>query len=297
MKDIALRTSVGGNGAVGSALCAGTEGGAVMGAAAVFRAFCVIALLFVMIAGCGGAGSVDTAVPPELRKQVAKLRLGSPGQKVSAARELGKMGEKAGPSVPYLLELIDSPEHYETLWDKILNALVIFHVSRTGVKDEAQKALVTIGKPSVRPLSGVLVSHPRPRLRYNAAIVLGKIKDLQSVDALVAALMKDTDFEVRMWSADALGKFSEKWSADALGSAVPALMEALGDKDPNVRQKAAYALGSMKAAKAVPALIQALRTYGKDSDAGLALFMITGQRFQDDPQKWQEWWKENKPRE
>lgn len=265
--------------------------------AGIFKICCIIALVFMMIAGCDSPGTGDTTVPPELRKQAAKLRSGSPGQKVRAARELGKMGAKAGPSVPYLVELIDSPEYYETLWDKIFNSLIIFHVSRTNIKDEAQNALIMIGKPSVRPLSKALVDHPRSRLRYNAAIVLGKIKDLQAVDPLVAALRRDTDYAVRMWSAEALGKFSEKWSFDALGNAVPALMEALNDNDANVRQKAAYALGTMKAVKAVPVLIETLRTYGKNSDAGLALFMITGQRLGDDPQKWQEWWKESKPHE
>ena len=167
--------------------------------------------------------------------------------------------------------------------------------SRVNVKDESQKALVMIGAPAVGPLSKALLDHPRPCLRCNAAIVLGRIKDARSVDPLVSALTKDTDYEVRMWSAEALGKLSEKWSVDALGGAVPALIEALKDKDPNVRQKAAYALGTMKAAKAIPALIGALQTHGKDSDAGLALFMITGQRLGDDPQKWQQWWEQNGP--
>lgn len=71
------------------------------------------------------------------------------------------------------------------------------------------------------------------------------------------------------------------------------MIEALKDRDSNVRQKAAYALGTMKAVKAIPALIEALQAYGKNSDAGLALFMITGQRLGDDPQKWQQWWKES----
>lgn len=73
----------------------------------------------------------------------------------------------------------------------------------------------------------------------------------------------------------------------------PALIEALKDRDSNVRQKAAYALGTMKAAKAIPALMEALQIHRKESDVGLTLFMITGQRLGDDPQKWQQWWKEN----
>lgn len=262
---------------------------------AFYAIWCVIAFSFVVFAGCDKPDTGDMSVPQELREQVTKLRSGSPRQKINAAGELGRMGEKAAPSVPYLVELIDSPESYETLWNKLCNSLLLFSNSRINVKDESQKALIMIGRPAVGPLSTALLNHPRSRLRYNAALVLGRIKDARSVGPLVSALTRDEDYEVRMWSADALGKLSEKWSVDALGNAVPALIEALKDKDPNVRQKAAYALGTMKAAEAVPALIEALQAYGKDSDAGLALFMITGQRLGDYPQKWQEWWKENKP--
>jgi hypothetical protein len=113
---------------------------------------------------------------------------------------------------------------------------------------------------------------------------------MESVDSLITALLTDADYEVRLWSADALGKLSERWSNDLLSSAVQALMKALRDEDSNVRQKAAFTLGEMKAMQAVPALIEALQTYGKDSDAGIALYKITRQRLGDDPQKWQEWW-------
>lgn len=254
---------------------------------------CVIAFLFIVLAGCDSPNQSDVTVPSGVRKQVAKLRSGSARQKINAARELGRMGEKAAPSAVYLVELIDSPESYETLWNKLCNSLILFSNSRVNVKDESQKALVMIGTPAVGPLSKALLDHPRSPLRYNAAIVLGRIKDVRSVDPLISALTRDTDYEVRMWAADALGKLSEKWSVDTLAGAVPALIEALKDKDPNVRQKAAYALGTMKAVKAIPALIEALQAYGKNSDAGLALFMITGQRLGDDPQKWQQWWKES----
>ena len=238
----------------------------------------------------------DGAVAADVMRQIAKLQSGSPKQIIDASQELAEMGPKAAPSVPYLIELIDSNEKYESLWEKIWNSVAILNSSCRYVNYESQHALIRIGKPAVEPLSAALLKHPRSRVRGNAAIVLGNIKDLWSVGPLIESLRTDDSYEVRMWSADALGKMSEMWSIDSLKNAVQALIEGLIDRDPNVRQKAAYSLGKMKTMEAVPALIEALQSYGRDSDAGLALFMITHQRLGDDPQKWREWWHKNKPR-
>jgi HEAT repeat protein len=243
-----------------------------------------------------GARAQDTAVAADVRRQIVKLQSGSPKQKIDATQKLAEMGPKAAPSVPYLIELIDSNEKHETLWDRLWNTVSVLGTSGRYVMRESQLALAKISRPAVEPLSAALLRHPRPRVRGNAAIVLGNIKDLQSVGPLIESLRTDKTYEVRMWSAEALSKMAEMWSIDSLGNAVQALIEALRDRDPNVRQKAAYALGKMKTMEAVPALIEALQTYGRDSDAGLALFMITDQRLGDDPQKWREWWYKNEQR-
>jgi HEAT repeat protein len=89
-------------------------------------------------------------------------------------------------------------------------------------------------KLSLQPL---LVAHPRVQVRSNAALVLGAIKDFRSVEPISTALRNDPAHEVRTWSAEALGLLSERWSAQALEHAVTALIAALQDSDPNVRQK------------------------------------------------------------
>jgi HEAT repeat protein len=253
------------------------------------------AMLFVVvsISMAAEAQPRDTSVAGNVKRQIAKLESGTPRQKVDAARSLGEMGPKAAAAVPYLIELIDSNEKYETLWDRFWNAASPLGTSGTYVMFETQKALVAIGQPAVEPLSTALLRHPRSRVRGNAAIVLGNIKDIRSMQPLIDALRTDKEYEVRMWSAEALGKLAEKWSIHSLGDAVQALIGALQYEDPNVRQKASYALGKMKTMEAVPALIEELQVYGKNSDAGLALFMITGQRFGDDPDRWLEWWHKN----
>lgn len=242
---------------------------------------------------CTESCAQNMAVSSPVKKEIVKLQFGSPRQKIDAARKLGSMGAEATPAVPYIIELLDSSEIYESLFDKLWNSTTILSNSGKRVNYESEQALIRIGRPAVKQLSNALLKHPRNRVRATAAIVLGNIKDLQSVDPLIAGLRTDAYYEVRMWSAEALGKMAEKWSIDVLGNAVAALMEALRDQDLNVRQKAAYALGKMKAMKVVPALIEALRTDGKNGDAGLALFMITGQRFGDDPQRWLEWWNQH----
>ena len=249
-----------------------------------------IFFLAVTILVTADIGARDAA---DIGRQITRLQSGTPKQKIDATRTLGQMGRNALPAVPYLIELIDSSEKCETLLDKLWNSINPLGTSGTYVQYEAQKALPKIGRPAVEQLSAALLKHPRARVRSNTAIVLGNIKDFQSIEPLIESLNTDRDYEVRMWSADALGRMAETWSIDSLGNAVHGLMTALRDKDPNVRRKAAYSLGKLKAIEAVPSLIEVLQVYGKDSDAGLALFMITGQRLGDDPQKWQEWWHKN----
>ena len=251
---------------------------------------------FITTSNAADARARDTSAATDVKRQIEKLQSGSPKQKIDAAEKLAEIGPKAAPSVPYLIELIDSNEKHETLWDRLWNTASVLGSSGRYVIRESQLALVRIGRSAVGPLSAALLNHPRPRVRANAAIVLGNIKDMQSVGPLIESLRTDKTYEVRMWSAEALGKLAEMWSINSLGNVVQALIEALRDMDPNVRQKAAYALGKMETMEAVPALIEALQTYGRDSDAGLALFMITDQRLGDDPRKWREWWYKNEKR-
>lgn len=238
------------------------------------------------------ARAEDTAASAATRKLIAMLQTGTPKQKIKAANTLGAMGPKAAPAVPYLVELIDSSEKHETLTDKLFNSASPLGGAGRYVMFQSQEALVRIDGPAVEPLCAALLRHSRSRVRWNAAIVLGKIKDMRSVTPLIASLATDKDYQVRMWSAEALGKMTETWSVNSLGNAVQALMEALKDRDSNVRQKAAWSLGEMKATEAVPALIDTLEKDGKNSNAGVALFMITGQRLGNDPRKWRDWWGE-----
>jgi hypothetical protein len=76
-----------------------------------------------------------------------------------------------------------------------------------------------------------------------------------AVPALIQAL-GDSDWDVRRAAAEALGKLGDP-------QAVPALIQALGDSDWDVRRAAAEALGELGDPQAVPALIQALGMIGR----------------------------------
>jgi HEAT repeat protein len=85
---------------------------------------------------------------------------------------------------------------------------------------------------------------------------LGKIGDPQAVPALMEAL-KDRDERCAPGGGGALGKIGDP-------QAVPALMEALKDRDENVRRAAAEALGKIGDRQAVPALLEALKDRNED---------------------------------
>ena len=95
---------------------------------------------------------------------------------------------------------------------------------------------------AVRPKEAVAPSG------YEAIIEAGLKKDKSALSRLTEDL-KSQDPELRYWAADSLGKIGDP-------GAVPALICALGDPFDAVRMSACVALGDLKAAEAVPALIE-----------------------------------------
>jgi HEAT repeat protein len=111
------------------------------------------------------------------------------------------------------------------------------------------------GKPAVEPLIGMLKFHSDDleldsiRLRLESATALGKLGDLSAGQALINAL-RDTSPQVRERAALALQK---------LGPAVAdQLIKVLMDENLNVRVNAAMILGEIRDAGSVEPLIQAL---------------------------------------
>ena len=74
------------------------------------------------------------------------------------------------------------------------------------------------------------------------------------------------------------------------------LIATLKDEEWLVRRYAARSLGELRATRAIKPLINALDDEGfrATAAAAKALRKITGQDLGLDPEKWREWWEENK---
>jgi HEAT repeat protein len=99
--------------------------------------------------------------------------------------------------------------------------------------------------------------------------------------------LKDRDPQVFEAVAFALGSFKEP-------RAVAPLIEALSDEEPKNRMSAISALAQIGDKKAVASVMPLLDDKDKDVRrfAVSALEKLTGQHFGDDPAKWRAWWEE-----
>lgn len=119
----------------------------------------------------------------------------------------------------------------------------------TSPGEQAAAALASIGSRAFQPVLAAITSDAWIA-RRNAAWTLGAIDDPRAVPALSNAL-KDREPQVRRESAWALGAIDSR-------EAVPALIAALKDSDAEVRSQAAWALGAIDDSRAVESLVAAL---------------------------------------
>jgi len=91
-----------------------------------------------------------------------------------------------------------------------------------------------------------------PAIRMDAAKTLGEAKDPVAISALITALKKDRDGDVRAAAEDALVNIG----SPALNSLTPLLK----DQSWRVRRRAVRTIGRIKDAAAIDSLIQAIRT-------------------------------------
>jgi len=86
-------------------------------------------------------------VPPEAAEKIERLGCRNADVKAFVCRQLGEMGEKAFPAIPYLVKLLG--DRSSTIWG--------FDFAGTEVEQtcpgwEAAEALVKIGSQAVQPL-------------------------------------------------------------------------------------------------------------------------------------------------
>lgn len=163
-----------------------------------------------------------------------------------------------------------------------VNAVIRVLDSNSHARDEAAEVLKQIGKSAVDPLIKVLGNGYSDDSREVAAETLGNIGDARAVEPLIKAL-GDKRGQVCRAAAEALVKIGKPAIESlvktcAKGSSrgdsyypalwilsrikdpqgIDALIKALDDENPNIRQMVAEALGEMRDAKAVQPLIKAL---------------------------------------
>ena len=190
--------------------------------------------------------------------------LESPVEDIVSRRQavvaLGKIGGEQ--SIPPLIRALDSRDRmipYAALsalgriglpaFSHLLNFLKETDDERL-VEWMANSALFKIGETAVKTLTEALQTAPEPRMRRNAAIVLGILRKASAVQPLLEAL-QDEHAEVRARSACALGEIGDP-------SAVEPLTEKLRDVNDEVRIFSARALGEIGDERASHALIEAM---------------------------------------
>ncbi len=181
-------------------------------------------------------GDIPSDLPADIRELLEQTWSSDPEEREEAAAELGRMGRRAAPAVPFLLRLILVPDER---------------------CPEAWGALDDIDQPVVDPLVATL-QNPDARIRERAASALESFADRRAVEPVIAALKKETDLAVRLWLLQVLQEHPDARSVDVLTAH-------LNDDAPEARGDAATALariGDPRGVKQVLALL-------KDENAGV----------------------------
>jgi HEAT repeat protein len=171
---------------------------------------------------------------PDLRKALATEDVDD------AATVLGIMGEAARPAVPDLLRVVVSPPE---------------DVNRVFLRKDAFDALVEIGlRPEDANAIRPWLKADDEQLQANGAALLGSIRPFpEKWVATLSGLLEDESANVRYAVTYALGQVGH-------AEAVPALVRACADDDPDVSCIAARALGQYPDDPAtVPALCRMIR--------------------------------------
>jgi HEAT repeat protein len=212
-------------------------------------------------------------MPESIRPFVDQLYSTDPRQRAEGACQLGERPIAAVVAIPIMVSMLgdDVPvpaiecEMSPWLRRQVQVSADARRWSETSPAKEAAEALGEIGDPAVPSLLQAL-RHSDWKTRKFAAHAFGETDHLIEVGQAVSALatiLGDDHPEVRDRAAWALGELEEP-------SAVPALARALGDQDATVREKAAWALGEIEDPSAVAGLTAAL----KDHDPKLRRMVV-----------------------
>ena len=225
---------------------------------------------------------IPSNLAPEVRIEIERLYSDNHEARAYGAAALAKLGSKAYPSIPFLICLLEEPE------DACAgqNCGGDHHGHAHSPSEEALKALMGFGEPSVEPLIKACGKQD-VETRRKVLRALGEMKDRRAIPCMAASL-KDGNTTVRMLAAWGLSQMGEP--------ALQPLLAELDDKDSPGRSDAAFALGRINQPQAIGPLIAALKETDPDlrKESAKALSRITGQDFGESPADWQKWWEQRK---
>jgi hypothetical protein len=139
-----------------------------------------------------------------VRTEIIKLFSKNVARRRSGAYNLGKMGAKANPAIPYLVAMLSDRDKM-VRWSE--TAGVKTHIMLFVAEDYAT-ALAEIGEASFNPLVEALKSDDN-NVKMYAASALGHLKDERAVGPL-ASNLDDQDERVKKFTAKALKDITGK---------------------------------------------------------------------------------------
>lgn len=211
--------------------------------------------------------SIPSGASPELKKELEKLLSSELPRRLEGAYNIGNMREQAVLAIPILMELlkgydgmVEIDEASLKYFEKDTAFLIVGNRANTinPVHILLTDALGKIGKPAIEPLRAALPKADPKELYFPyVAEALAKTQDPEATRMLLD-LLSTGDANARFRIAGALRHSNDPASVDAL-------IQALKDKDKEVRSTAARSLKK-----------------------------ITSQAFGEDAGKWEEWRAKNK---
>jgi len=150
--------------------------------------------------------------------------------------------------------------------------------------------LMEIKDDHLPPLLIGLFEHDNPRVREAAFVaVRGESRTAAAVRPLLAALEQETDKENKEWIIRAFAVVAPLAEPADRAETLETLIDILHNGNGSLKGTAAESLGYIGDKRAIKPLIEALNDRDASFDAQNALIMITGKRFERDPEAWNQW--------
>jgi HEAT repeat protein len=178
-------------------------------------------------------GEMSKEIPNDLKDRIKILYIDNPKKIAKALDYIGKNGERASVAVPFIMSMMQNLMGSNDPDEETLANLI--------------DALGAIGDTRATPDLIAALEHKSSKVRGQAILSLGKMKDQRAITPLISLLIKDQHVERVM---DALGEMGEP--------VVKQLLDEFKGGDPNVRINVAFTLGDIGTLRAVGPLIKAL---------------------------------------